>query len=827
MLWNLNNETETETETEMILLGDTNCDFTRRTGDQLIDNNAKHMAGIYELFSFRQLIDEPTRVTLETATIIDHVATTCARNIIQAGVHEVALSDHFMIYCIRKFNGAVEKDHKMIKTRSMKNFKKDGFLSDVSGICWERMFQQTDDINTLVNDWSNLFSLVIEKHAPLKEMRVSEKYCPWIDKDLKGLMMTRDRLKKAALKSKSLILMDSYRQARNRVNSLNVQLKKQYFSAKISECKGNMKESWKTINELLNKRSKSCNIDCLEDSGNAIVNKKDISNAMNNFFCTIGEKLANKIDAAPNPLLSGDFAGSDSSVRFQFRAIEVKEIREAIAKMKTSKSFGKDNISCYFLKLALPFIENSLACLFNTSLVTSQFPDSWKLARVTPIFKEGDKAEKSNYRPISVLPVISRLFEKLVTNQLYQHMNDNGYFSPDQSGFLRLHSTVTCLLQNTDDWYHGLDLGKLVGLVFIDLKKAFDTVDHDILCKKLEYYGIQQRELAWFKSYLSNRKQFSRVNGVDSSIEEINVGVPQGSCLGLLLFLIYINDLPRAVRNSNVSMYADDTSLCHQSRDINQLNEAINDDLTQVEKWLKGNKLSLNVMKTHSMLISTKPKHKALKNKSESLKLNIRDNELEVVQKTKYLGLQIDNSLDWKEHVKTVSSKVSRAIGYLKHAKSFLPEETLRTMYTGIVEPHFRYCCSVWGCCGVTEINQLQKLQNRAARIVTGSSFDTPGQPLIKRLGWKTIDELIASESNILVFKSLHELAPQYMCNLFTKTSQLTSRNLRNTATDLRLPKKNSKNGQKCFSFRGAKSWNGLSAESKLASSLNSFKQCI
>ena len=303
--------------------------------------------------------------------------------------------------------------------------------------------------------------------------------------------------------------------------------------------------------------------------------------------------------------------------------------------------------------------------------------------------------------------------------------------------------------------------------------------------------------------------------------------MPQGSCLGPLLFLIYINDLPRAVRNSNVSMYADDTSLCHQSRDINQLNEAINDDLTQVEKWLKGNKLSLNVMKTHSMLISTKPKHKALKNKSESLKLNIRDNELEVVQKTKYLGLQIDNSLDWKEHVKTVSSKVSRAIGYLKHAKSFLPEETLRTMYTGIVEPHFRYCCSVWGCCGVTEINQLQKLQNRAARIVTGSSFDTPGQPLIKRLGWKTIDELIASESNIMVFKSLHELAPQYMCNLFTKTSQLTSRNLRNTATDLRLPKKNSKNGQKCFSFRGAKSWNGLSAESKLASSLNSFKQCI
>ena len=268
----------------------------------------------------------------------------------------------------------------------------------------------------------------------------------------------------------------------------------------------------------------------------------------------------------------------------------------------------------------------------------------------------------------------------------------------------------------------------------------------------------------------------------------INVGVPQSSCLGPLLFLIYINDLPRAVRHSNVSMYADDTSICHQSRDIIQLNEAISHDLTQVEKWLKGNKLSLNLLKTNAMLISTKPKQKALRERSESLKLRIPESELEVVQKTKYLGVQIDNSLDWKEPVKTVSSKVSRAIGFSKHAKSSLPEESLRTN-----------SCSVWCCCGVTEVNQLQKLQDRTARIVTGSSFDTPGQPLIKRLGWKTIDELIATESNVMVFKSLHELAPQYMCNLFTKTSQLTSRNRRNTSTDLRLTKKNSKNGQKCF----------------------------
>ena len=227
------------------------------------------------------------------------------------------------------------------------------------------------------------------------------------------------------------------------------------------------------------------------------------------------------------------------------------------------------------------------------------------------------------------------------------------------------------------------------------------------------------------------------------------------------------------------------------------------------------------------MLISPKQNHKVLKNQNEFLKLKIQGVEFEVVQNTKYLDVQVDNTLDWREHIKTISSKVSRAIGFLKHARSFLPEETLRTLYTGIVEPHFRHCSSVWSCCGATEINQFQKMQNRAARIVTGSNVDTPGLTIVKQLGWKTIGELIDSESNTMVFKSLNNLASQYLCNLFSGMSQLSSVNLRNTTTDLRLPRRNSKSGQKCFSFRVAKLWNGLPAESKQATSLNSFKKLL
>ena len=269
-------------------------------------------------------------------------------------------------------------------------------------------------------------------------------------------------------------------------------------------------------------------------------------------------------------------------------------------------------------------------------------------------------------------------------------------------------------------------------------------------------------------------------------------------------------------------MYADDTSLCYQSPDLTRLNEAINSDLRKLDSWLQGNKLSLNVAKTHSMLISTKQKHRILRSQNEDLKLKIRDNELEVVNKTKYLGLQIDCSLDWKEQIKAVSAKVSRAVGFLKHAKSFLPKEALQTLYAGILEPLF--CLGLRWFYGNQSVSKLQK---RAARIITNSSFDAPSRPLIELLGWKTVDELITGESKTMVFKSLNELAPQYLCDLCTRNSLCSSYSLRNTGTDLRLPMKKSANGQKCFSYRGAMLWNSQSTESKQATSLYGFKKTI
>ena len=199
------------------------------------------------------------------------------------------------------------------------------------------------------------------------------------------------------------------------------------------------------------------------------------------------------------------------------------------------------------------------------------FPELWTTARVTPIFKEGDKGEPSNYRPISVLPVLAGRLEKLIFNQLYKYLNDSNLLSQEQSGFRALHSTVSCLLKCTDDWNSAFDNSEMVGATFIELRKAFDTVDHSLLCGKLERYGARNDKLRWFVSYFAGRKQFCRVNGTDSQVNAVNIGVPQGSCLGPLLFFVYINDLPKVIENCTVAMYADDTDLYYRGASLAQL----------------------------------------------------------------------------------------------------------------------------------------------------------------------------------------------------------------------------------------------------------------
>ena len=325
--------------------------------------------------------------------------------------------------------------------------------------------------------------------------------------------------------------------------------------------------------------------------------------------------------------------------------------------------------------------------------------------------------------------------------------------------------------------------------MFVDLKKAFDTVDHEILIKKLSHYGAKNTELKWFCLYLSNRRQCCKVNGVSSNFEYIRCGVPKGSCLGPLLFLLYINDMPCALKCSKITMYANDTSLAYSAMSVSNISNVMNYELESLRKWLSGNKLSLNVAKTTSMLIGTRNTLQG-KNNGELLKTEFKISEELIEQKTsvRYLGIQIDNQLKWKEHVASVSRKVSRAIGMIKYAKKILPPGTLKLFYRGLIEPHLRFCCSVWGNCGVSTIKILERLQNRSVRIA-------PVEPLLETLQLPSVKEMVHQESASMVYKAVNNQTPIYLTTLFNRVSSVTNRVLRNCELNIRPPRLKTKHG--------------------------------
>ena len=275
-------------------------------------------------------------------------------------------------------------------------------------------------------------------------------------------------------------------------------------------------------------------------------------------------------------------------------------------------------------------------------------------------------------------------------------------------------------------------------------------------------------------------------------------------------------------------MYADDTSIYYSSRNMEDSNQTLNSELDHVKQWLQGNELSLNVLKTQDLVVGSKPKIKKITEKVVAPpQFLIGDAQVENVDHTKYLGVMIDKNLNWSEHINNVRTKVSRGIGFLKYSRKFLPRNTLSKIYRGIVEPHFRYCCSVWGSCGVTRLLTLQKLQNRAARIVTRSNFDSSAKPLIHNLKWPNINDIIGSETATIMYKSLNGLVPEYLSKRFIKNSTRRIRQLRNTDTDLLLPLRKTSNGQRGISFRGSELWNQLDYDLKQASSLATFKRTL
>ena len=413
------------------------------------------------------------------------------------------------------------------------------------------------------------------------------------------------------------------------------------------------------VNELTSRKTANLNIKEIQNEGESIYNPQLLSEIFNTHFATIGPKLANEIKSGTNASSHLQYV-KGTQERFVLNNINPSKAFLLLSKLCKSKATGLDKISARLLLESADLIANSLCSIFNRSINSGVFPDEWKCCKVIPLFKQGACSDLNDYRPISIIPVVAKVFERIIYNQIYDYLTKNGLLSDQQSGFRSLHSTVTALLEVTNDWAYNIDKGTVNAVVFWDLKKAFDTVDHHILLSKLYEYGVRGTSYHWFRSYLDNRKQKCFVNGSLSNSQSLTCGIPQGTILGLLLFLIYINNLPNCLSISKLPMYADDTHLTFASNCVDTINEVLNRDLAKVNEWLIANKLTLNASKTEFMLIGSRQR---LSTFDKSPSLSIDDKSIKHVSSTKSLGV----------HIETIAKKIASGLGALKRCRRFVP----------------------------------------------------------------------------------------------------------------------------------------------------------
>ena len=803
---------------EMYLLGDLNCDMLKK--EALQNTSTKKLNSLYELYQLFQLIEEPTRITMKSSSLIDHIVTNTPEKICHSGVIHTGISDHSIIFAIRKIRIIEKKENNTVEMRNMKKFDKGRFLDELLTQHWEYVYFFGNDPNAMWEIWKDLFLEVLDKHAPLQRKKIRSHKIPWITSQIKSLINTRDKLKIKATISKSETDWVNYKAARNQVNIKLRNAKQNYYSTKIAGQKCNPKEAWKTINNLLGKKAKQTIVNELDMNKNILQDPQEIVEGFNEYFSNIGPNLASNIAMA-----NCNFETYVQKAKSEFTAFQpttVTDVTQMLSGLSNNKATGIDKISCKIIKIAAPAIADSLTYIFNQAITLSTFPDQWKVARVTPLYKSGQRNIPGNYRPISVLPAISKIMERILYNQIYNYLTTFGLLSNSQFGFRKSHSTATALLECTNEWYVNLDRKLFNLVVFIDLKKAFDTVDHQILFKKLQHYGIKGQAHSLLKSYLTNRSQKCQLNGFVSSEQPIKCGVPQGSILGPLLFLLYINDLPECLDNTRPRLFADDTNLTASGESLNDIEIAVNSDLENLRNWLMANKLSLNVAKTEFMLIGPK----RMKTDS-SLNILIENKQIKQVNECKTLGILIDQHLSWNNNTKNICKKVTAGISALRRVKPFVSKETLISIYNAIIRPHFDYCCEVWDVFGKTQSDRLQKLQNRAARVIMSMSNDIDQSTALQTLGWEPLYIMRRKTKAKLMYKVLNKMAPEPLTKLFTYKNEITNHKLRNISTSLCVPQPRTNSMKNSFMYDGAHLWNSIPNEVRECKTLSLFRNKI
>ena len=492
---------------------------------------------------------------------------------------------------------------------------------------------------------------------------------------------------------------------------------------------------------------------------------------------------------------------------------EVYSVTHSLSNSKAKDVYGINSVLLKRNKLALTF---PITQLINKSILESTFPDALKIATVTPIFKAGNPLDVNNYRPISILPSLSKVAEKTIANQVTKYIEDNQLMHKMQFGFRHKHSTETACCHLVENIKNRLDVGHKVGAVFLDLRKAFDTVDHATLLRKMEKFNFSQSTNNWFTSFLKNRKQCVQINGHKSEQGSCLLGVPQGSILAPLLFSLYINDLPDICPNVSVQMYADDTVILTSAKNTNVISDTLNEAMENISIWLRVNRLSLNVKKTMAMLFSIKPT-------PLTLNISVDGEAVANVNETKYLGITIDSQLKFNKHANQLSKKLNLTLATFRHIRDSLSTEAAKTFFSALILSRINYCITTWSHSNAHKaINSHYK---RALKILDKKKWKDHHCPILRKYDQLSLDNIALHANLVLFYKIQNGLAPEPLKELILPPPPPdTGRSTRSkTQGKVALPRKKTCFGQDSLAFKGPRCWNSLPSAITTCPSLRSF----
>ena len=499
-----------------------------------------------------------------------------------------------------------------------------------------------------------------------------------------------------------------------------------------------------------------------------ITDGKGIADTMNSFFVNIGSSVEAKIPLGKKNFHTYLKNKNPNSVFLQ--ACDQLEIAQIINGFNRSKSCGPFSIPTKILKEFSQHLISPLTTIVNKSLEEGTFPKLLKSASVCPIFKKNDKTKCANYRPISLLSNISKVFERIMYNRIENFLDDFDVIYKLQFGFRKKYSTNHALLSIVEQIRSNLDNKAFSCGVIVDLEKAFDTVNHKILLGKLDHYGIRGNANKWVNSYLTNRTQCVNTNGFTSEYLNVSCGVPQGSILGPLLFIIYINDMHKAFDKCMVHHFADDTNLLFSHKNPKIIKKVMNNELRFLFEWLCANRLSLNVGKTEFILF--RPPRIKLESR---IVLTLNHTKIHASYKIKYLGLLLDDRLTWKAHICELSKKLSRSVGMLFKIRDFCPKSVLRSLYFSIFNSHLSYGLPAWGNADKLYLEKINLIQKKAIRAITFADFNDHTSPLLKELKILSLSDLYQYQLSSLMWDLDHNLLPQSLSTYFIKRKSIHS----------------------------------------------------